>query len=431
MKEKLLNNLSMKILSIILAIFLWLMVVNVDDSYVIKTYFDIPVEIINGDVLTSANKAWDVIEGDKVNITIKAKRSVIDNLQKSDIQATADLSKLSIVNSVPIEVTVTKYTDRITEKNLGKVNTLKVSIENIATKQFPVKVEATGEPASGYALGSKTATPNIVEVSGPESLVRRVNEVRVTTNIQGIKQSQRSEIEPVFYNYDGDILDSSRLKCNVNTVNVVVQVLKTKEVSLNVEATGKPQDGYAVSSINFEPQKIMIAGSQSKLDKIDQIPISDLSIEGRTSDLEKNIDLSGYLPEGIILAEEGKEVVVTIKIEKLAEKTITFSVSDISLDNIPDGLKVKFDKPALKFSVKMRGLSETLSKITASKLKPSLDLADLSEGEHTVSINLKDIDGISYLSKPKVKFALENETPTTENTPTTERTQDTTVEEEE
>ena len=55
MKEKLINNLGLKILSCFLAFFVWLVVVNVSNPEVTGSK-EVPLEIVNEQVLTKAGR---------------------------------------------------------------------------------------------------------------------------------------------------------------------------------------------------------------------------------------------------------------------------------------------------------------------------------------------------------------------------------------
>ena len=58
MKEKLLNNLGLKILSIFVAFFVWLVVMNVSNPLTSGSK-EVPLETVNGQVLTAANRAYE------------------------------------------------------------------------------------------------------------------------------------------------------------------------------------------------------------------------------------------------------------------------------------------------------------------------------------------------------------------------------------
>lgn len=407
MKEKLLNNLGMKILSIVFAMLIWLLVTNIDNPYIMKTYTDIPVTVINEEALLKKNKTWNLIAGESVTVTLKAKRNVMDKIRRSDIQATADLSKLSITNAVPIQITVLKYDEELKEKNLGRIDTVKVKVENMATGQFPVLIDEVGEVGKGYAIGTKIPSPNIIEVTGAESLIKRINQVKVTINVQDLVESKTFLVEPVYYNYDGDRLDSSRLRTKTKKVNVTVNLLKTKKVNLKVKLEGTLAKGYRLENILIEPKTIKVAGTKEQLANLSELTISKISVNELTQDIEENIDITDYLPEGIKLAQESGDVRVKLQVVPLAEKTFTISTNDIMVKNQSVSLKRSFEEEELE--VVVRGEEEQLNKLQVEDLEANLNLEGLKAGKHKLNLQLKQIDGIYYEIIPKVKIILEKQ----------------------
>ena len=76
MKTKLLNNLMWKILSVLAAIMLWLVVVNIDDTIESESLKNLQVSLLNTDVITSQDQTYRIDPGtDKVNLTVHARRT--------------------------------------------------------------------------------------------------------------------------------------------------------------------------------------------------------------------------------------------------------------------------------------------------------------------------------------------------------------------
>ncbi|MDF2804622.1 MAG: hypothetical protein K0S61_4527, partial [Anaerocolumna sp.] len=142
MKEKLTKNLGLKILSLFVAILLWVVILNVDDPVVQEKFNNITVTKINENELKQKDKTYEVISGETVDVNVKAKRSIMQVLKKTDIQAVADLSQLSVVNATTIDVTIPKYGDLVEIKQ--STSTMKVSLENLKTEQFMVNVVTNG-----------------------------------------------------------------------------------------------------------------------------------------------------------------------------------------------------------------------------------------------------------------------------------------------
>jgi hypothetical protein len=147
MKERLTRNAGLKILSLLVAFLVWVVILNVDDPVIPKTFRDIPVTTINENALVQKDKVYEVVSGDTVDVQVKAKRSVMETLDNTDFQAVADLSKLSIVYAVPINVSVPGYGDRV---EIGKENyTMQVSLEDLQEKQLKINVVTSGTVAEG------------------------------------------------------------------------------------------------------------------------------------------------------------------------------------------------------------------------------------------------------------------------------------------
>ena len=60
MKERLTHNLGLKILSIVLAAFTWFLIMNVADPVVTSTFSNIPVQILNDNVLTNRGYQYTI-----------------------------------------------------------------------------------------------------------------------------------------------------------------------------------------------------------------------------------------------------------------------------------------------------------------------------------------------------------------------------------
>ena len=149
MKEKLTRNVGMKILSIILAALLWLIITNLEDPVVTKFFDDVNVRVLNEQEIEDKDQVYEIIEGAAIDFTIAAKRSIQENLTKSDFLVTADLSKLSEFDTVTIKITCPRYGNEVTVID-GLSQVLKVKREDVEEQQYKVNVTQKGEPPEGY-----------------------------------------------------------------------------------------------------------------------------------------------------------------------------------------------------------------------------------------------------------------------------------------
>ena len=67
MKEKIGNNLVLKIFSVIFAFLLWVFVINVDNPVITRSFSDVPVDMLNEQVLDDLNQTYTIEDGDTVS----------------------------------------------------------------------------------------------------------------------------------------------------------------------------------------------------------------------------------------------------------------------------------------------------------------------------------------------------------------------------
>ena len=105
MKKGLMNNWGLKILSFLLAVMLWLIVVNIDDPVTTQTFNNIPVAVTNAEVLAATNQTYQIEDGTQnVSVTVRAKRSVLNKI-KAFFSSHLALSHISARFPIPINTT--------------------------------------------------------------------------------------------------------------------------------------------------------------------------------------------------------------------------------------------------------------------------------------------------------------------------------------
>ena len=188
-----------------------------------------------------------------------------------------------------------------------------------------------------------------------------------------------------------------------------MNVFSVKEVPLKFSTVGTPKDGYSLTDVECDVQTVKIAGNNvSDIDSI-TIPSDVLDVEGKSTDVNISIDISGYLPEGVILYnDENAKVNVVAKIEKLVVKKFKILTKDIEVKNLPAGYRMSYtDGNAI--TVQLRGLSGVLDNFSEDSLAPYIDLRDATEGQNVVTVNVTLSDNITEVAVPTVGVTLEKE----------------------
>lgn len=407
MKNKLTSNLALKILSVVVAFLFWLVIINITDPTTARTFNDIPVEIVNENVITSANQVYEITDGDKVNVTVKGKRSFVEGLKEKDFVATADMSSLSKVNAVSIEVELKGVdTDMDYEIDCGNAM-LKVKLEKRVTQKFKVQVEHRGELSENYVLGEMVAKPNIVEVSCGESKFKKIDHVGVMVSLNGESEDFETEYSPILYDEDGDVLDATNVLFSNDTIKVSTKVLSTKEIPVEVRTVGAPAEGYSLVQTDFRPEKIRVSGSEEALKKAQPLQIT-INIDGAKKDVEKELPIINYLPDNLSIVGDVGTISVRCEIEKNGERSFTLMPSDITVKNLPADYTMTFASDAPRYMVNLVGKETKLAEMSLTDLGAYVDLTGCKAGIHDMEVKFTLPKGITMSNTIHIRVILQD-----------------------
>lgn len=398
MKEKLLKNWGLKLMAVLIAFLVWFLVANIEDYTVTKTIAGIPVEILNEEAITKQDMVYEIEQGKTVDIKVEGRRSVIEKLTVEDFAASADLSELSITNSVQIVVDAVSSSVR-KEVNITIVDSMmKVSIEERGEEKLPISIITTGQTQEGYAVVSTAATPNMVTITGAASKVKDVKTVLVEVDVEGLNTSITTRGELRLLDADGELVDSERIHTNLSSVSVTVSIQKTKEVPIRIETVGELAEGYAVAGdIEYQPTTVLIAGDESVIRSVKEIVVNDIDVTDKNSDYEVTVDISNYLPDGIVVADKTQEIAIKVNIEKLVERTLQVKASDIHIEGGTDGLEYTILDEEEVIEVVVTGLKRDVEALSADKLNLTIDVSEMTrEGTYSGTVTISEIEGIQY-----------------------------------
>lgn len=343
MKKWFTQNLGLKFLSVICASILWLIVMNINDPIDEQRFVGIPVELINTDAITDEGKVYQILDNtNTVNVTVRAKRSVLDQLDRDNIHAVADLSEVSVTNLVTIKLSSNRYSNQI-DSISSNTEFLKLNIEDVKQKQFPIQVSTVGMPADGYLTGTVTAGQTVVRLRGPESVIERVHLVQAVVDVTGMISDVSTTASIVLYDADGKRIEDDSIQYNISSVEVKVSILATKSVPFVYHVSGTPAEGYEMTGrITGTYDKITIAGPQGVLDTISniEIPAEALNVTGQTDSLHALITVADYLPEGVEIVTDEEHIGllgVMVEIEALETTSVPIPEERIRILNVPEG----------------------------------------------------------------------------------------------
>lgn len=399
--KTLVNNLGFKILAVFFAAALWLIVYNTNDPIRPQTY-TVYVTTENEQAIEDMGLYFTPTdESRQIKFSVSAKKTDLEKLEASDFTAVADMSKIELSEDgksgkVEIDIRCSKSVSSLTYTN--KTFYYNVAIEDLMTKNYNISASASGEVASGYALGDVAISsgPNMVKISGPESVVSQIKNVVATIDVSGMSTNVSDNVVPVPYDELGRAVDTTRLTFSVSTVTISANILNTKVVALNFTTTGTPAENYYVMGVESDPKTIVIKGTSSVLNPIAKIdiPAEVLDVTDATADIVTTVDVTEYLPAGTALYRNTDATVsVQVTIEAYTTREFVIPTANLSVEGLGSAYTSTF--PSGSVSIPISGMLSDLDKLKESDITGSVNVSGMEDGNHSVGVSL-NLDADKY-----------------------------------
>ena len=423
MKKLLTRNLGLKLAYLLLAFVLWFLVAQIYDPKDTVTFNNIQVRLINTELLDEEGKVYEVLDNSNlVRVTVTGPQSIVKSeLRRSDIVAEADMSKLTDINTIAI----TYYCENISNDSVeikGNHDSVRLNVEDKTSKWIKLESNTIGDVASGYMIGNVTLDQTNIEVTGPKSAISQVDHAGVDINVTDSTTSLSANVDIKLYDADDNELVLESVKKNVDSAYMTVEVLATKEVPVEIEYMGVPEDGYmATGEVESSVPTVRIAGTVSTLVGISAITVPEdrMNITGQSDNLVDIINLKEYLPANVRLADksfDGK-ITATVYIEPIVSKDLTVAAENISVTGVPDGMEAEITSTAEEYNITVSGLSRDVSILHDSSVTGILNLTqwmedngveELTPGTYTIPVTFNLAEDITVVPDINIHIRLKN-----------------------
>ncbi|MGI6606868.1 MAG: YbbR-like domain-containing protein [Peptococcia bacterium] len=377
MYEILKKDIAYKGLAVLLAILLWLYVINMQNPPTEKTIM-VPVthqNLQDGLVLRS--------NPGKVEVKVRGPVSIVKLLTEKEIKATIDLNNAQIgENDYLIEVDLPAGVELV----LVRPSSMSLAVDALETKQLPVQVITKGTVAKGYSSFEPVLQPSTVVVRGARQMLNKLETALVTINLNQATEDLSLNTPVTLLTKDGSTV-TDEYEISPREVQVFVPITKpnnTITVAIKPQIVGRPKEGFEVSGVTIDPETVKISGPYEILSLINHVATAPLDITGIDSEYATQVAL--VPPDGASLVYQP---VVKILVQVQAtdvEKEITDI--PVAVTNSQEGLKyiIKPEKVALI----VRGDREALEHLDKNmEVKAVVDVKELEPGTHDLAVKVE------------------------------------------
>lgn len=402
MKSKILTVL----LAAVIAICLWGYVITVERPESEKSFYQVAVVLDGENVLQ--DRGLMIISGEDatVTLTLAGRRSDLKNLKSSDMAAVVDLTRitepgthnLSYKPSIPGNVDAIKRTP----------DTVTLTVVEWTSKEIPVNLTYEGQVHEDYAEDRQSTTLNhdSVTVKGPKDIINQIEQAKVTIDLNDRTETFAEWFIYALCDVDGKpIEDVSTVTTDHGEIQVSMSIHQRKTVNLvyNVIDGG----GLTAADVVFEASSgsITVAGSPAALVNLNEINLGTIDLGQLSQDTEKKFAVK--LPEGIRNLSDVNEVTIKVNLPEMEERT--YSISQIRMENVPEGLDAQLIDELL--DVVIRGRKPILDRITEDHITAVVDLEGQVAGDVYLPVVIEidgygEVQNVGSVGQPVVQVEL-------------------------
>lgn len=386
------NGITM-VLCVIAAICIWFYVMSIDSPTAIETFSSVSVTVVNDrDLSVEMPLAPISGTGNVIEVKLKGRKTLLNDLRESDIEAYVDVSDVMTTGKNTYTVIVEAPEGTVIEDYYPKE--VSVYMDKRSSVTVPVEAHLTQYSlVTGYTmnLSSPTLSVDSIQVSGPESELAKIDHAKLSVSFPGTITRSFSSAGPLtLVDASGDEINTRYLTMSETEATARYYVYTTKTIDLAVAY----KYGYFAENgteVTIYPKNVKVKGTVEVLDMLDSHVVATLDETMITEDGDHSLTLK--LPDGVELADNNQSDAVSIKIHftKARLNKVRILTSGAEIINVPEGKKIEILDDAL--TVNVRGTSGNLMYMNNNDFTLMVDAAPaVTNGDQylTASITVKD-----------------------------------------
>lgn len=388
------NKLAMKLISVLLAVILWLILIYSVNPVISQKVNNVEVTIHGEEEL--ADKGYAVINksdlgtasvkirGERTSV-IKALSTITANINIADINAVGKWTEYVSFDTGVAGVMVD-----------GRSNaTVMVEVDELVKKKIPVIVQQTGsEKDKQTIIGSEPANGEIT-VQGAKSELANLKAIVAVVDISKIQEDCETEAGYYFINNE-DAKDEFTSIINLpESITLKNTIYTRKTVALEVQPK-RMSDKISIDVKSMSKEKIDIGVPHGSVLEIESLPLV-FDTNEYSEDISE-YTLSVEAGDGVYVPPANREIAV-----KLSMKQLTISDVNVKVEarNVPSGLKARFTNEVVTLTV-----AAPKDVNAAEKIKAYVDLSGKKAGKYELQITVDAANDIKVLETAHIGVVL-------------------------
>lgn len=321
------NNLSLLLISFVVAVVVWIFVMNAAKPLV-DDFKNIPIEIeMEGNqTMESLGRIFVLDDTKSVRLRYKVRSDLASEIRLNDIRAYVLVSN-TIANAEYLPVHI-QYLNTETEKNISNVTVypqvVSVASSDLETRYYSVNYKTQGKLPEGQSVGNVTISPSGISISGRKEDLDEIGSARIDIDLNGHNDTFVNSNNIKIYDRNGKPLrNQNDLILGTEKATFTVIVHENKLITLSPNVEGEVANGCTFENIEIIPDKILVTGPRANLDEINTLDLPPVDIQGVTESKDLDpINIEDIIPTGLKYVGEDTEIRVHINVSGSANVII-------------------------------------------------------------------------------------------------------------
>ncbi|MDR1953364.1 MAG: hypothetical protein LBQ21_02645 [Clostridiales Family XIII bacterium] len=374
------NKLNL-IISIVAAIVIWAYVITAINPTDERVITNVPVELINLESLVEDQLTISPAQTYTVDVVVRGTRSDLSGLQTGDLKATANLKGFSKgTNSVDV---VIAESDKFTVSEV-RPQRIDIVVEDLVSEIKPINLSYTEKFPQGSEPGFVSLSPQEIEVAGTKGQVDSVAFIDAKVNSTELNEEETTlTVTAVPMKSNGDPVYDLRL--SQQTIDVTATLCKVKEVPLVINLVGDLPEGIGVTKTDV-PKTVFIRGEAENLANINEITAKEINIGSLRETAIITPELN--LPAHVELADASRDIVVTIEVEGVEAKNLSYTIDQIEIVGLAEGYSAHVNNIDA-VTVTIFGNKEQVADFKSTDLKLYVEMGDVDYTANSVYVDVQ------------------------------------------
>ncbi len=361
------------VLSILLAIIVWLLVIYVNDPNITTTISDLNIRFVGEAPLREKKLA---ITGKNnihpLSVTVTGKRSDLINFMEH-IYVEVDVSNISDIGEYKLTGTISIPTTRITVEK-ENYSEIPVAVEPLTTKDITVSVKQTGT-IRNKLVQSVISDPKVT-ITGAKSEIDNVSGAVATVDISNLHEDKTERVSYLLTDASDNLINSNEtLESTRSYVDISHTIYDEKTLPVIAVLSAELDNDYILQNDKtvVTPSTVTVGVTPdntsdlliARITKIDNDTVTSCALEN---------------PSGMYIPPDSREIKVKTE---LIKKAVAQMELEVHIENLPDGLSAHTTE---NLSASVWGEE---GKLTPENIYASVDASELEKGEHTLPVTLR------------------------------------------